>query len=286
MPLFLSDEEYARCNHDPSLITQKADAYIRELHNQLDTEKSQHDAASVTAEQTCSLLEHKYVSLKSEFDTLQAQCSQLSSSLEERVSEVAQIQADKHQIYLQSIGKDGEIERLSLETSEVQKSKSQLLQLIEHKDLEINEKNSSIKGYLDKIVSMTDSASSKDSRIIELEAEHARMNASSARLTQEKELVERHNLWLNDELTTKVNSLLELRKVHNELEADMSSKLAELERKYNETSSSLKWKDDRVNELESKLEALQVGVSSVWFMVYSVSIFVPQIKKPNQIMNM
>ncbi|KAJ0552350.1 nuclear-pore anchor isoform X1 [Helianthus annuus] len=262
MPLFLSDEEYARCNHDPSLITQKADAYIRELHNQLDTEKSQHDAASVTAEQTCSLLEHKYVSLKSEFDTLQAQCSQLSSSLEERVSEVAQIQADKHQIYLQSIGKDGEIERLSLETSELQKSKSQLLQLIEHKDLEINEKNSSIKGYLDKIVSMTDSASSKDSRIIELEAEHARMNASSARLTQEKELVERHNLWLNDELTTKVNSLLELRKVHNELEADMSSKLAELERKYNETSSSLKWKDDRVNELESKLEALQAEICS------------------------
>ncbi|CAH1431370.1 unnamed protein product [Lactuca virosa] len=257
MPLFLSDEEYARCSHDPSLIAQKADAYIRELYNQLETEKAQYDASSITAEQTCSILEQKYVSLKSEFTTLQSQHSQLNSTLEERVSELAQLQADKHQIYLQSIGKDGEIERLSLEASELQKSKSQLLQMIEHKDLEINEKNSSIKGYLDKIVSLTDNTSSKESRTRELEAELARAHTSLARLTQEKELVERHNVWLNDELTTKINNLLELRKTHNELEADMSSKLAELERNYSDTCSSLKWKDDRVKELESKLEALQ-----------------------------
>ncbi|XP_024989705.1 nuclear-pore anchor [Cynara cardunculus var. scolymus] len=257
MTLFLSDEEYARCSHDPSLIAQKADAYIRELYNQLETEKAQYDASSITAEQTCSLLEQKYVSLKSEFSALQSQYSQLNSTLEERGSELAQIQADKHQVYLQSIGKDGEIERLSLEASELHKSKSQLLQLIEHKDLEINEKNATIKGYLDKIVALTDSASFKESRSSELEAELARVHTSLARLSQEKELVERHNIWLNDELTTKVNSLLELRKVHNELEADMSSKLADLERKYNDTSSSLKWKDDRVKELESKLEALQ-----------------------------
>ncbi|KAJ0865910.1 hypothetical protein HanRHA438_Chr12g0545861 [Helianthus annuus] len=257
MPLFISDEEYARCSHDASLISQKADAYIKQLYNQLETEKAQHDASSITAEQTCSILEQKYVSLKSEFVTLQSQHAQLSSTLEERVSEVAQIQADKHQIYLQSIGKDGEIERLSLEVSELQKSKSQLLQLIEHKDLEISEKNSSIKGYLDKIVALTDTASSKESRISELEAEHARIHASLARLTQEKELVERHNLWLNDELTTKVNSSLELRKTHNELEADMSSKLTDIERKYNDTCNTLKWKDDRIKELESKLEALQ-----------------------------
>ncbi|KAL8224372.1 hypothetical protein R6Q57_019847 [Mikania cordata] len=257
MPLFLSDEEYARCSDDPSLISQKADAFIRELYNQLETEKAQYDASSITAEQTCSLLEQKYVSLHSEFVTLQSQHSQLSSTLEERVSEVAQIQADKNQIYLQSIEKDGEIERLSLEASELRKLKSQLLQLIEHKDLEISEKNSSIKGYLDKIVALTDSASSKESRISELEAEHARIYISLARLTQEKELVERHNLWINDELTTKINSLLELRKVHNELEADMSSKLADFERKYDDMCNTLKWKDDKIKELELKLEALQ-----------------------------
>ena len=45
---------------------------------------------------------------------------------------------------------------------------------------------------------------------------------------QEKELIERHNTWLNDELTSKVDSLIELRRKHADLEADLSSKLADV----------------------------------------------------------
>lgn len=45
---------------------------------------------------------------------------------------------------------------------------------------------------------------------------------------QEKELIERHNVWLNDELTAKVDSLIQLRRTHADLEADMSSKLADV----------------------------------------------------------
>ena len=45
---------------------------------------------------------------------------------------------------------------------------------------------------------------------------------------QEKELVERHNVWLNDELTAKVDSVIELRRKSNDLEDDMSTKLADV----------------------------------------------------------
>lgn len=45
---------------------------------------------------------------------------------------------------------------------------------------------------------------------------------------QEKELSERHNVWLNDELTAKVNSLIELRRKNAEFEADVSAKLAQV----------------------------------------------------------
>lgn len=41
------------------------------------------------------------------------------------------------------------------DVSELHKSKRQLLELVQHKDLEISEKNASIKSYLDKIVSFT-----------------------------------------------------------------------------------------------------------------------------------
>jgi hypothetical protein len=53
------------------------------------------------------------------------------------------------------IGKDGEIERLTVELAEIQKSKRQYLELLEQKDAEIKEKNFTIQNYLDKIVSLT-----------------------------------------------------------------------------------------------------------------------------------
>jgi hypothetical protein len=40
-----------------------------------------------------------------------------------------------------------------MEVSELHKSKRQLIELVEQKDLEISEKNATIKSYLDKIVS-------------------------------------------------------------------------------------------------------------------------------------
>lgn len=45
------------------------------------------------------------------------------------------------------------IERLNTEASEFHKSKRQLLELLEQKDIEISEKNITMKSYLDKIVS-------------------------------------------------------------------------------------------------------------------------------------
>ncbi|XP_019150183.1 PREDICTED: nuclear-pore anchor-like [Ipomoea nil] len=74
---------------------------------------------------------------------------------------------------------------------------------------------------------------------------------------QEKELIERHHTWLNDELTTKVNDLINLRKTHSKLEAYMSVKLSDVERKFSESSSSLTWYKDRVRELDLKMASLE-----------------------------
>ena len=53
----------------------------------------------------------------------------------------------------QFVKKDGEIERLRTEVGELHKSKRQLIEMVEQKDLVISEKNATIKSYLDKIVS-------------------------------------------------------------------------------------------------------------------------------------
>ncbi|KAL5568783.1 hypothetical protein UlMin_025358 [Ulmus minor] len=257
MPLFVSDEEFSRLRNDPVSVADKADAFIRDLQKELDTVRAQADAASITAEQTCSLLEQKYISLSNDFSQLQSQNAQLQTSLDQCHSELAQIQAQKHQFHLQSIEKDGEIERLTTEVAELHKSKRQLIELVGQKDLEISEKNATTKSYLDKIVNLSDTAAEREARVSETEAELARSQTACARLSQEKELIERHNAWINEELTAKVNQLLGLRRKLADIEADMSSKNADLERQYNECSNSLKWNKDRVRELQTKITSLQ-----------------------------
>ncbi|CAI0415544.1 unnamed protein product [Linum tenue] len=262
MPLFITDDELARHTNDAPYVAARADDYIRRLQTELETVKAAADANAVTAEQTCSLLEHKFLSLSTEFSTLQSQNALLQSSLDERLSELAEVQAQKHQLHLQSMSKDGEVERLTTELSELRKSKRQLIELVEQKDSEISDKKATINSYLDKIVNLTESASKKEARLFDVEAELVHSQAACSRLSQEKEIVDRHNSWLNDELTAKVDSLIELRIRHSNLEEDLSAKLALAEKQLSESSSSAQRNKERADELEVKLTSLREELSS------------------------
>ncbi|CAN6457286.1 unnamed protein product [Victoria cruziana] len=257
MPLFVTDEELRRCGGNTALVAEKADAYIRELQRQLETCKSQADASAITYEQSCALVEQKYVALSSDFAQLESRTAQLSAALDEKIQVVARIQSEKHQLNLKDVTKDSEIEKLSLQVSELHKSKRQLLEVIEQKDIEINDKTALAKSYLDKIVKLTDDANLKDAKLRDCEAEVARCQAAHTRVLQEKELLERHNQWLNEELTSKVDAFLELRRTSTDNEAELSFKLAEVEKQLNETSRFLSTTKERVKDLEEKLTSTQ-----------------------------
>ncbi|CAA7392158.1 unnamed protein product [Spirodela intermedia] len=224
MPLFLSEEEFELCRHEPAVVAEKADQFIRDLHRQLETVRAEADAASIAAEHTCSVLEQRYATLSADCAKLQAENARLSGSAEKRLSELAEARAEKHNLHLKAISKDGEVERLTVEVSELHKSKRQLLELVEQKDVEIGEKNVTIQSYLDKI---------------------------------EKELISQHNGWLNEELTVKVNNLIELRRTHMDYEAETSAKITDLESQLSESSKKLKWSEERVREQENKLKSLE-----------------------------
>ncbi|KAL5175940.1 Nuclear-pore anchor [Glycine soja] len=257
MPLFLSDEEFAWCSGDGSAVAAKADAFIRGLFNELDTVRSKAHAADINAEQNCLLIEQKYLSLTAEFSKLESNIAELQSSLDQRLREIDEVQSQNHRIKLEAVEKDREIERLRTEVAELHKSKRQLLELNEQKDLELSEKNATMKSYLDKIVRLSENAAHKEARLSEVEAELALCRAACTRFEQEKEIVERQNSWLNEELNAKVNIVFELRRKHTEFEADMTSKLADMQRQFGESSKSLLWNEDRVRELEIKLKSVQ-----------------------------
>lgn len=104
MPLFMPDEELARLSSDAaSVVAERADEYIRKIYAELDSVRAKADAASITAEQTCSLLEQKYLSLSQDFSSLESQNAKLQSDFDDRLAELAQSQAQKHHLHLQSV---------------------------------------------------------------------------------------------------------------------------------------------------------------------------------------
>lgn len=103
MPLFISDDEFRLISHDAAAVAERADAFIRDVRHQLDTVRAEADASSIAAEQSCALLEQKYSALYSDFSRLQSENVQLSASLELRLSEIANAQADKHQLNLKAV---------------------------------------------------------------------------------------------------------------------------------------------------------------------------------------
>nr|CAB3451048.1 unnamed protein product [Digitaria exilis] len=262
MPLFISDEELRHLGGDTAAVAERADAAIRELRRQVDTLRAEADAAAIAAEQTCALLEQRYATLSAEFDRSQAEAAELTAAAERRAAELAASQAEIHQLRIQAIAKDGEVERLKVEISELHKSKCQSLELIEQRDAEIKEKDGIIQSYYDKIVNLADSSASKEARIQEVEAKFTHCQAMCNRITQEKELLEKHNLWLDEELKAKVKSVAELRKTNMDEEAKMSARIAELEREISESSSSLRRSKERISELEQRVSYMEKELCS------------------------
>ncbi|GBG81737.1 hypothetical protein CBR_g33916 [Chara braunii] len=253
MPLFVSDIEYDAVRHDVSAVVARADEKVRELLIQVEVQKARADAAAINAEQTCALLEQKYLALAAEQSQLEQDKDQLASSLAERSAELAEAKSQAQQLQLEAVRRDGEAERHQVEIAELHRGKRELLELTEHKNAELDEKNSSIKAYLEKIVALTNERARVEAELLEERAEAARARAMQARLTQEKELLDQHNSWLNAELTTKSEALLEERRKSGEVEAELRTKLTEVDKNCKDASDMAKRLKDRVKDLENQL---------------------------------
>lgn len=103
MRFFLSEDEFRLLSDDAAAVAERAESALRDLHSQLDTVRAESDAASIAAEQNCALLEQRYEALSSELARVQAENAQLSASLEQRLSEIAAAQAEKHQLRIEAV---------------------------------------------------------------------------------------------------------------------------------------------------------------------------------------
>lgn len=262
MPLFISDTELQAAGGNIALIVEQADGHIQDLMQQLESQKARADAAGIMAEQHGAVVEQKFLTMSSQFKHMESEKTQLEHTLERRLAELAEVQAQVHKLELEGMKQDSDRERLSCELNEARKAKRELLEVVEQKNTEATEKNTYIKGYLEKIVFLTDERSILEGKLRETESELNRSQAVQARLLQEKELVEKHNSWLNEELTDKVNALLKERRTSSDLEMELRSKLSRAEQACAEMGESLRRNKEHVKDLELRLNVTREELRS------------------------
>ncbi|CAI5504033.1 unnamed protein product, partial [Closterium sp. Naga37s-1] len=260
MPLFLTEEELQAVEGDVRAVARKAEEQIGSLLRQLETHKAQADAAEINAEQTCSLIEQKYLAVTDENAQLEREKGFLTADLDQKAAELAEIKAQVHRLQLEGIQGDGERERLKAELAEAQTSRRDLVDVIERKNLEIDEKNASLKSYLDKIVSLTDSRTELEGRLRKAEAEASRCKAAVNRHVQEKEILEEHLAWLREDVAGKAGALQEERRARAEGEAELRSKLLGAEHERDDLRAAEARAQARVAELQGMVAQLQQEV--------------------------
>ncbi|GJP70929.1 hypothetical protein CLOP_g1822, partial [Closterium sp. NIES-67] len=257
MPLFLSEEELQAFQGDVRAVARKAEEQLASLLRQLETHKAQADAAEINAEQTCSLIEQKYLAVTDENAQLERDKGFLTADLDQKAAELAEIKAQVHRLQLEAIQGDGERERLKAELAEAQTSRRDIVDVIERKNLEIDEKNASLKSYLDKIVALTDSRTELEGRLRTAEAEASRCKAAVTRHVQEKEILEQHLAWLREDVAAKASLLHEERRARAEGEADLRSKLLAAEHERDDLRAAEGRAKARVAELQGMVAQLQ-----------------------------
>eukprot|EP00850_Spirogloea_muscicola_P012823 SM000084S23159 [mRNA] locus=s84:398777:416839:+ [translate_table: standard] len=259
MPTFMPDDELAAAVEagDVAAVAMRADEFARAVVLQLESTRARADAAKIDAEQTCSLIEQKYMAVNSENAQLEQEKAQLTVALETRSTELAEARAAAHVLELEAMKKDGELQRAGVQLNELRRARKELLDLNGQKDQELEERNASIKSYLDKIVALTEQQASQQGSHLEEQAELLRAKTTLTRFQQEVDLLKQHNAWLNDELSSKSEALLRDRRNAADIEAGLQSKLAEAESQVKELTAANVRAKERVQDLEGLLGQLR-----------------------------
>lgn len=263
MPLFCSEQELIGLGDDVLEVARRADEYIHSLLLQVETQKALADAAAINAEQTCSLIEQKFMSVTSENAQLETDKSQLIANMENREAEIAVAKSQVQQLQLTLIKLEAELERARVDAVELSRGRRELQSIIERKNFELDEKNVSIKRYLDKIVEITEERSQLEAKRRDDEAEVIRSRSTHARLSQEKGLLENHNAWLKEELVSKTDALHQDRAASADVEAELRCKLLETEKGRKEAMELAGRAEERVKEHVAELERTRQELKEV-----------------------
>jgi len=229
------------------------EARERELVAQLERER-------ITAEQNAAAIEERYSSLQAELAKACASRDAAEKSAADSRNEFARQKKEAIALEVRIIELEKDSARGKVEIRELHSDKQSLLHILEQRKGELEEKNSSISSYLDKVVALTNEKSEVESKLRESEREETKFEVVKARLEQENALLKQHNDWLNEELGAKSTVLLEDRKRASDEIVHLKTKIVDVENLLEQKTRSLSSTEKQLEQNQSNLASAEEEV--------------------------
>lgn len=167
------------------------------------------------------------------------------------VQEATNARKEVHSLQTQLMQRDAELERRSVELDVAKSDKNSLEKLLREKEADVNELQTRLQSISEKVLVLTKANAELDSKLHDAQVSQSRATLTLSKVQQEKEILEKSNKWLYDELEQKSKSSNEERRKATESILDLQRKVHEMENK----SSLLQKEHDRLleqNEAQKK----------------------------------
>lgn len=149
------------------------------------------------------------------------------------MQEATNARKEVHSLQTQLMQRDAELERRTVELDVAKSDKSSLEKLLREKEADVNELRTRLKSISEKVLVLTKTNAELDSKLHEAQVSQSRATLNLTKVQQEKEILEKGNKWLYDELEQKSNSSNEERRKATESILELQRKVHEMENKLN-----------------------------------------------------
>ena len=145
------------------------------------------------------------------------------------MQEATSVRSELHSLQTQLAQRDAEVERKKVELDSTRRDKLSLEKLLREKQADIEDMQERLQSAGDKLISLTKSNTELDAKLHSVQALQSRAALNQSRLEQEKEILEKGNKWLYEELESKSQAFNTERRKATDTILDLQRKLSEVE---------------------------------------------------------
>ncbi|XP_020609857.1 nucleoprotein TPR-like isoform X1 [Orbicella faveolata] len=222
--------QLASLSEDAATVLLKVKQVFDEHSNK--DEKYRSDMASlrrarVDAEQQFSQIEKQLISCNAKLESEQKQNERLQKEHDETVATLTEKQ--KRLLEVESIKEDASTNysRVSRLNEQLESEKLELLSVVERKNQEIDRLNEEWKTMSEKLAEASSTKCEAQAKLDQIQSQETSFKFREKRIEQEKELIQRQNKWLSEELNSKTDELVKLRKEKSSQVLELQSQLDE-----------------------------------------------------------